>query len=423
MKKNVKRWKNLSEFFPFKLLLIMKLTVFIICFSVFGVLASNSYSQSAKLTLNSTNTSIKEVLLEIENNSEFFFLYNNNLIDVERKVNINVHNMKINEILDLIFKGQEVDYSIMDRQIIISPRNMNDFIYVPQKQISGKVTDENDQPMVGVTVFFKGTTNGTTTNMDGEYSLTSIPENAVVVFSFVGMRTQEVSVGNQTEINVTLEVDAIGIEEVVAIGYGTVRKSDLTGAVTKVNVDQLRELPNVSVIQSMQGTVPGLNVGAIDRPGEDPSLSIRGQNSLSGSSADNAPLIVVDGSIYRGSLVDINPNDIESVDVLKDASSAAIYGSQASNGVMIITTKKGTNLGKPIIAYSGSYSVETPSNVLTPMNSAELDPFFRDATWLDSRLGPDYLQPNPSYSLTQFLKTNEIVQGYNSGLDEDWWGG
>jgi len=422
MKKNVNWLGILYRIIPFKLLLIMKLIVFVICLTALGALASTSYSQATKLSLSSKNTSIKQVLLEIENQSEFYFLYNNKLIDVERKVNVAVKDKKISTILDLLFEGQEVDFSIMDRQIVISPKDINNPGTSEQPQVSGTVTDEFGEPMPGVTVLIKGTTTGAITDANGSYSISAKSEDALT-FSFIGMRTQEIAVGNQSSINVTMEVDAIGIEEVVAIGYGVTKKSDLTGSVVKVDIEELAELPNVSVVQTMRGTVPGLNVGATDGVGQDPSLSIRGQNSLSSSSGDNQPLVVVDGSIYRGNIIDINTADIESVDILKDASSAAIYGSQASNGVMLITTKKGTEMGKPVVSYSGSYTIQSPTNTLEPMKAAESEEFFNDNLWLESRLAPDYLQSNPDYNIAQNFKTTEITNGYNAGLDEDWWGG
>ena len=240
--------------------------------------------------------------------------------------------------------------------------------------------------------------------------------------------------GNNTLIDAIMEADLIGLDEVVVTGYGTMRKSDLTGSVTRANIAHLEELPNVSVIQAMQGTVAGLNIGAVDQAGENPTISIRGQNTLpvttentaaknaAATAAANAPLIVVDGSIYRGSLVDLNTADIESIDILKDASSAAIYGSQASNGVMLITTKKGTVFSKPVINYVGSYTVQVPSNKLEPMNSAELTEFFPDIYWTESRLAPDYLQPDNSFSISDKLKTLAITEGFANGQDTDWWG-
>jgi TonB-linked SusC/RagA family outer membrane protein len=199
------------------------------------------------------------------------------------------------------------------------------------------------------------------------------------------------------------------------------KKSDLTGSLAKVETEPLRELPNINVMSSLQGMVPGLNVGAVDNAGEEPSISIRGQNTLSSSNADNRPLFVVDGMIYRGSIVDLNTADIESVEILKDASAAAIYGSQSSNGVVLITTKKG-EMGKPIISYDGFYSIQVPSNKLEPFNGAELEKFTNDAYWTDSRIPPDYLEHDPNFTFAPRLKNIEVTEGYLNGQDTDWWG-
>lgn len=418
MKKNENRWVNPWGFIPFKVLLIMKLVVFIICFTSIGVLASKTYSQSTRLTLNLNNTSIKEVLLQIENSSRFYFLYNNNLIDVEKKVNIDAKDESITEILDILFQGQDVKYSIMDRQIVISPRDINSVNEAFQPRITGKVTDEFGQPLPGVTILRKGTTTGTVSDMEGNFNIEA-NANDILVFSFIGMKTLEVPVSNQTVINVSLEADVIGIEEVVAVGYGTMKKSDITGSVVRADLTKLQESPNVSLGQSLQGTIPGLNVGAVNTAGSDPSITIRGRTSISGG---QGPLIVLDGIIYRGSLVDINPNDIESIDVLKDASAAAIYGSQASNGVMIITSKTVKAMSKPIIEYTGSYTMQESTNEkMRPMNKEGFLQLIADR-WLElSRTGPDLLQPNPNWDVAKFLMDANAVNGYLAGVETDWW--
>jgi TonB-linked SusC/RagA family outer membrane protein len=192
--------------------------------------------------------------------------------------------------------------------------------------------------------------------------------------------------------------------------------------VAKVNVEQMSEMSNVSILQSLQGAAPGLNVGNVTTAGSDPVISIRGQNTLSSSAGDNAPLIVVDGIIYRGSIIDLNPSSIESIEVLKDASSASIYGSQAANGVILVTTKKGRDFGKPIITYSGQVSLQTPTKNIRPFNAAEGKEFLDDVFWEQSRLAPDYLSNNPQFSAIPFLKTLDISEGYKNGRDTDWWG-
>jgi len=288
--------------------------------------------------------------------------------------------------------------------------------------ITGTVLDETDTPLPGATVLLKGTTIGTTTDLSGKYSLDVPRANAVLVFSFIGYTTQEIPVGNQSQLDVKMTTDLSSLDEVVVIGYGTVDKRDLTGAVANVDVKKQEELANVNLMQSLQGRVAGLSVGATTSSGADPRIDIRGQSTLSSNAGDNAPLIVLDGIIYRGSMVDINPSTVESIEVLKDGSAAAVYGSQASNGVILITTKRGKVEGKPIISYSGQYSLQVPTNTLEPYNAAESKAFLDDVYWESSRLKPDYLQPNPDFDVTNFLKTQQIGQGYRDNLDNDWWG-
>ena len=224
-----------------------------------------------------------------------------------------------------------------------------------QKKVNGKVADQTGAAIPGVSVVVKGTTVGTTSDMDGKYNLV-LPANAkVLVFTFVGMKSQEVTIGNQTTFNVTMAEETIGLEEVVAIGYGIAKKKDLTGAVAQVKAERLENEKPQTVQDILRGNVAGLSVGFASLAKGGGDLEIRGVNSLKTSSS---PLIVLDGTIYQGGMEDINPNDIESIDVLKDASSAAVYGARAANGVIIVTTKKGSK-GKPMINVSSSVGVAT----------------------------------------------------------------
>jgi len=407
------RWK--------KTIRIMKLTVGLLLMTMITATAVNTYSQNARISLNVKDGTILDIFREIERNSEFGFFYKSEEMNLEKRQSIAVSGATIDDILKRVL-DENYSYKILDKNIVVTKGSL-EAIQQQTRKVSGKVTDASGGTLPGVSVVVKGTTIGIVTDSEGNYSLANIPESATLLFSFVGMKRQEVSVTGKTTINIILAEDAIGLEEVIAIGYGTMRKSDLTGSVTNVDVKRYTELPNVSVIQSMQGSVAGLNIGAVNQAGQDPTISIRGQNTLSSTADANAPLIVVDGTIYRGSLIDLNNSDIESVDILKDASSAAIYGSQASNGVMLITTKKGKTMTKPIINYSGSYSVQVPSNKLKPMQSAEYTEFYPDIYWENgSRLSPDYLQPNPTFSIAQHLKNNNIINGFNNGVDNNWWG-
>ncbi|MEN8116399.1 MAG: SusC/RagA family TonB-linked outer membrane protein [Bacteroidota bacterium] len=230
------------------------------------------------------------------------------------------------------------------------------------KEVSGTVIGADSKPIPGLTVIVKGTTTGAITNFEGKYTIPNVPENATIVFSFVGMRTQEVAVGNQTLIDVTMETDAIGLDEVVAIGYGTARKKDLTGSIVNVKAEELEKYAPANVQELLRSAVPGLKVGYSTSAKNTPDFEVRGDNTIKSDSDDeragNRPLIVLDGIIFNGDIAEINVNDVESIDVLKDASAASIYGSRASNGVIVFTTKKG-ELGKPKIRVSAKYGLVT----------------------------------------------------------------
>ncbi|MGD9556560.1 MAG: TonB-dependent receptor [Mangrovibacterium sp.] len=337
----------------------MKLTVFLLCFSVLSGIASGTYSQSAGISLNLQQTTIKYALKEIENTSNYFFLYNNDLINVDKVINVKVENQGIEEVLDLIFAGEDVKYVVMDRQIIITPKNSGTAGFSQQLPLRGKVTGANGEALPGVTVVVKGTTNGTITDVDGNFSL-PVQRGDVLVFSFVGMQKQELLFDGQPAVNVTMREEELALDEVIVIGYGTAKRGEYTGSVSSVKMENspISLAPNMNALESLKGNVSGLNIGATNTAGGEPSMLIRGQNSING---DNNPMIVLDGVIYMGSLNDINPNDIASFDVLKDAVSAAVYGSRAANGIIAITTKRGSS-GKPVITFNTSAGVHSWQN-------------------------------------------------------------
>ncbi|MGE4586329.1 MAG: TonB-dependent receptor plug domain-containing protein, partial [Mangrovibacterium sp.] len=342
MKKNIRfALKAKNACLTHKHLLMMKLTVFLLLFTVIQSLGIESYSQETKFNLNYKNSSLKEILVSIENQSEFYFLYSSKIVDVDRKINaISIHGKNILETLDEIFKDTDIFYTIKNRQILLSCENDQSIAVnsnQQQRSVSGKVTDISGLPLPGVTVVVKGTTQGTITDIDGNYALSHIPGDAILLFSFVGMKAQEISVAGKTVINIAMEEETIGLDEVVAIGYGTVRKSDLTGAVGVIKADRLDQQINTNVGSALQGKMAGVSIEASGGlPGSEMNIQIRGAGSLN----NNLPLILVD-NIPVTSLNNINPTDIESMEVLKDASAAAIYGSRAANGVILVTTKGG----------------------------------------------------------------------------------
>ena len=413
-----------------KLFRVMKLTAFLLLVSVAGVLANKSYSQTKMLNLNMRDVTVKEILNSIEKQSEFYFLFSENLVDTERKVNIEIDNQKIEQALNLLFEGTDVSYSIRDRIIVLTTPEVlsEESELFQQKSISGTVTDEAGQSLPGVTVLIKGTTNGTVTNTDGNYSLTNIPDDATLVFSFVGMISQEILVDTQTSIDITMIVDAIGIEEVVAIGYGTQKKVNLTGSVSNVDFESIANRPASNSVNALVGTIPGMTVvQGGGQPGNDQaSINIRGIGSINASSD---PLVIIDG--VTSSLSDfalLSPHEIKEISVLKDASSAAIYGSRAANGVILITTKSGNKEGINVSlnTYWGMQEATVLPQVLDAWDNALLENEARENAGLPKYFTDEHIalmknnDPSDGFSNTnwaeQVIKTSP-VQNYNLGIN------
>ncbi len=366
------------------LLLTMKLIAFFILAGTLMVSAS-SYSQQTKIDLQLKNSSIEEILLSIENNSRFLFIYDANIIP-EGKKSIEVKGQRIETVLDQLFEGTGVAYRIDERQVFLYQKNNMGPVAGMQKliTISGKVTDSSGAPLPGVTVVVKGTIQGIITDADGSYTLSKVPSDATLVFSFVGMKSQEITASGKTTIDVTMKEETIGLGEVVAVGYGTMKKSDLTGSVGSVSSDDFKSTPLRSLSSMIQGSTSGVEIiKSSGAPGSGSIVRIRGGNSMNGS---NDPLYVVDG--FPGGSVG-TPNDIESIQILKDASATAIYGSRGANGVIIITTKRGKN--KPDVNIDVYYGIQKVRNKLDMLNAKEyavfanekaenvgLDPYFDD---------------------------------------------
>lgn len=347
-----------------KLLRTMKLS-FLFLFACFLQVSATVYSQNTKFTFDVKNKRVLDILRDIEDQSEFRFFYQREQVNVERKIDLDITDQTVENILAGIFSNENVEFQVRhDNLILLKPAGMTfgtlEFLAKngqQQRTVAGKVTDTNNQPLPGVTVVVKGTTQGTVTSADGDYSITNIPEDATLVFSFVGMSTQEIDVSGQQTINIVMREETLGLDEVIVIGYGTARRKDFTGSVSSLNIENsaVALLPNTNALESLKGNISGLNIGATNSAGGQPSMIIRGQNSITGS---NDPLIVLDGVIFLGSLNDINPNDIANVDILKDAVSSAVYGSRSANGVIAITTKRGRS-EKPLITFNISSGIQT----------------------------------------------------------------
>jgi TonB-dependent starch-binding outer membrane protein SusC len=344
---------------------IMRLTILFLFVGLMQVSAS-LYSQNTKLSLDFRNTRVVDVLEAIENQSEFRFAYSAEYIDMNRKVNVDVKGSTIEQTLSLIFDGTDVKYSINDRHIMLFLDGMSNNVSQQQKSISGKVTDSTGGSLPGVSVVVKGTTAGTITDVNGKYNLPNVPANVILQFSFVGMKSQEVAIGGKTIINVVLAEEAIGLEEVVAVGYGTQKKANLTGSVGNVKMDDLASRPLTNASLALQGTVAGVYaLQSSGKPGADNAvINIRGVGTWDNS----APLIIIDG--FPGNMNDVNANDIESLSVLKDAASSSIYGNRAANGVILITTKKGS-AGMIKVSYNGYYGVQNATRLPSVLNSVD----------------------------------------------------
>ncbi|MDR3142451.1 MAG: TonB-dependent receptor [Tannerellaceae bacterium] len=319
------------------------------------------YAQEQRVTVNLQNASLKEVFNLIEEQTTYRFSYRNIMIDSLRNISIFQPDASVQSVLDKALEGRNLVYSIVSaKSIVIADRQKSLPEDVGVKKITGRVEGENGELIIGASVVIDGTATGTVTDMNGNYFLENVPADATLVFSYLGMKPRKLRIAGKTNINVRLEEDAISLDEVVSIGYGTQSKRFVSGSISSVKVAEAgRDLPNTNIAQSL-GSVPGILFIGDGRPGQDGTLLIRGQNSLSGG---NTPLIVLDGVIFQGSLSDINPQDIETVDVLKDASSATVYGSKAANGVILIQTKKGT-AEKPAVRVGFFTAASNPGNQL-----------------------------------------------------------
>jgi len=347
----------------------MKLTILIVCLSLMTSLGA-VYSQNSHLSFKVSNLSLKEVLSEIEDQTKYSFLYKADLVNHDQRVSFDVTDASITEILDMLALRANFNYEILDNSVIVLT-NPTEWVARQALFISGRVTDSSGAALPGVTVLVKGTTQGTITDVSGNYSIKGVESDAILIFSFVGMKTQEIPVSGKTMINAVMKEDAIGIDEVVAIGYGSIKKKDLTSSITSVTSGELNKGAVKDPITALQGKVPGLNITKDGSPYGGSSIILRGVSSLSLS---GSPYIIVDG-MPNGMMPAMD--DIVSIDVLRDASATAIYGSRAANGVIIITTKKGQT-GQPLISYNSYMAMETVANSIDMMSGEEYRKYISD---------------------------------------------
>ena len=398
-------------FYPPKPFVIMKLVILltIICLQV------SARAVSQQITIAENDIPIEKVFKSLRKQTGYSFFYKVNLLQKARPVNLNLKGVTLEEALSKCFEGQPFTYEILNKTVIIKPKEVS--VIEIQKtfaatkvelNITGKVTSEAGEPLIGVTVVLKGTTRGTSTDVTGSYAM-AVPDNGgTLVFSYIGFLTKEVAIGNATSLNVILAPDAKALEEVVVVGYGSVKKSDLTGSVVSLGGDKLKNLPMTNALEGLQGRVAGVDLTrSSGEAGAGLNITIRGNRSLT---AGNGPLVIVDGIAY-GSYIDINPNDISSVEVLKDASATAIYGSRGANGVIIITTKGGQS-GKTKIEVNSYAGPNLLTDYERVANTGEFVEFRRQA-YRTTGIWNGPADDNKIF-------TAQELQNINAGVNTDW---
>ena len=429
---NIQHFKCMKKLFQFttrdplfKFDLRMKLTVLLIFISLFGLQASPTYSQKT-VTLDLNGVSVSRFLDLMEAQTDYRFVYKLRDVNLERKVDINVNNEEVPVVLNTIFKNTRTNYRIYGNQVFLTKASQtssipdltpNAFTEPQNIKVSGIITDkENGMPIPGANIIEKGTNNGVMSDFDGKYSIEVSP-SSVLVFSYVGFVTNEIPVEGKSQINVVLREDAVALDEVVVVGYGTQQKSDVTGSISSISEDSFQKFPVANAAQALQGLGSGITIsksGGNSHPGATPQIRIRGERSLTGN---NSPLIVVDGIPFDGSLNDISTNIITDMQILKDASSTAIYGSRGSNGVILITTKSGKQ-GKTTITYDTYMGFNEALGKYDVFNAEQYIEFKKWATY---NRNPDMYNGFDDPNLIEQTFTDPVeMQGYLNGTDTDW---
>lgn len=391
---------------------IMRISTFLLMVCVFCSYAGNAHSQNAKVSIRMNNVKLDKILNEIENQTDYLFIYNNQ-VDINKITSVKVKNEAVAQVLDRILSGTGINYELEGTHIILTTEAIKDLHAQQQaKTVTGTVTDVSGEPIIGANIRIKGTTTGTITDIDGNFSIEAEPQSVIEV-SYIGYLTQETVINNQKSIRFLLKEDTKTLDEVVVIGYGVQKKADLTGSVANINTEKLNTQSNANIGQALQGKIAGVDiVSQGGAPGSGTRIMVRGIGTLNNAS----PLYIVDG-MYMNSIDHINPNDIASIDVLKDASSAAIYGSRAANGVIIVTTKERSNTeGKPIIDLSVNLGISTASKFLDMLDAkgwAEVTTIARQAIGKPALDMATDLANKPDNDWQDIMFRPALMQNYN----------
>jgi len=381
------------------------------------------YAQEQLMTINAENASLRDILKVIEKQTTYRFSYRDVVVDNEKNITISRKNVPVSAVLSEVLKGRNLSYSIVSsKSIVISEKQEENTPSGTGRKISGVVKDENEEPLIGANVSVNGTTIGTVTDENGFYTLDNVPQGSTLIISYLGMKDKEVTVNDSSSFSVTLAKSTTDINEVVVIGYGVQKKKLVTGATVQVSGDDIQKLSTVTVLSAMQSRTPGMQITQNSGlPNSGFKINIRG----AGTMGDTSPLVIIDGMI--GDINSLSPSDIESIDVLKDAASAAIYGARAANGVVLITTKTGKK-GKPTLSYDGYYGFQNPSKQVKFLNAKTYMDAYNEASINAGVAVTDFSQVVPRYNdimngtwngtnwLNEFKNANATVQNHAFNL-------
>ena len=385
----------------------MKLTTALLLFCILQV-SAKGFGQK-KLNLKFTKTEISTILTSIEKQTTYRFLYNNDLADLKQKINLTVQEADLKEVLDQMFAKTGLSYQFMENNLVIIKAGDDSAAYELQAVITGKITGENNMPLAGVAVQVKGSNKGTVTNAEGMFSINA-NDNDVLAISYVGYEPQEIIVAGKATINVTLVLSTKQLDQVIVVGYGSQRKIDVTGSVAQVKGEDISKQASINPISALQGKVAGVQITNSGAPGASPQIRIRGLGTVYGNPN---PLYVVDG-VWFDDISFLNPADIENISILKDASSEAIYGIRAANGVVLIQTKKGKS-GQAVVNYTGFVGMQHVTNQVQMANANEFSTLINElaaANGADPILNPsDYTKGTDWYHqvLRNALITNHQI--------------
>jgi TonB-linked SusC/RagA family outer membrane protein len=394
-----------------KCLLMMKIVLLLICGFTLQSVANNGFAQE-RITLKLENATLRKAFKIIEKQSSFRFVYNDEVLPADQKITISVQEQPVNNVMNKLLENTALTFRIVGSDLIVISSDTKSTISVdippPAFTVTGRVANSRGEAISNASILEKGTTHGTATKEDGTFSIDVASGNAVLVVSSVGFNSQEVGVNGRNSITIALQENANDLNQVIVVGYGTQKRSDITGAVASVPKSRLSQLPVTNIMHALEGAVAGVNISQPSAvPGTSANVLVRGQNSIN---ANTSPLIVVDGIPFNksgGLTNDINPNDIESIQILKDASAVAIYGTNGANGVILITTKRG-NTGKPVIRYNTYVGFDDIPHILEPSSPEEY--VTKYATSLKQRGFPQ----------TNVLENQFEIANYNANKTVDW---